>query len=130
MLDCCTLAAGHAMSALSGLTVLLVEDEPIVAMNAEDMLLDLGCSRVEVCYRVEPALEMIPAISFDAAVLDINLNGDRSFPIAEALRERSVPFAFATGFNDRETPFPGAPVIGKPYRMEELESALTQALTK
>lgn len=118
------------MSVLQGMTVLLVEDEPIVAMHAEDMLLELGSGTVEVCYRVDPAIAAIAGNRFDAAVLDINLNGERSFPVAAILAERSIPFIFATGFADRETPFPGAPVISKPYRAQELAVALSQAFDR
>ncbi len=121
---------GNGMSALQGMTLLLVEDEPIVAMRAEDMLLELGAATVELCYRVDPAIAAIGQQGFDAAVLDINLNGERSFPIAAILTERAIPFIFATGFADRETPFPGAPVIGKPYRTQELAQALGRALDR
>jgi DNA-binding response OmpR family regulator len=113
---------------LAGKRVLLVEDEPIVAMDVEDMLLELGCEVIGPCPRLSAALEAAHFQSIDVAVLDVNLNGEESYPVAQALRDRSIPFAFATGFGERKTPFPEAPTLTKPYGSQQLEAALVRAL--
>src|SRR4029078_2691283 len=85
-------------SAFAGLRVLVVEDEMIVAWVLEDMLADLGCAVIGPAARVKQALAMIDAEAVDAALLDVNLNGQKSYPVADALAARGVPFIFATGY--------------------------------
>lgn len=116
------------MKLIAGKRVLLVEDEPIVAMDVEDMLLELGFEVKGPYLRLSAALEAAATENIDLAVLDINLNGEESYPAAQALRDRSVPFIFATGYGQRETPFSGTPILAKPYRIQELEAALLKAL--
>ena len=82
--------------------VLLVEDEIFVVWLVEDMLADLGCAVVGPASSVNQALAMIDAEAIDAAVLDVNLNGQMSYPIADALAARGVPFVFSTGY-DKDT---------------------------
>ena len=86
-------------SELSGRRVLVVEDEVMVSWVLEDMLAELGCEVVGPAARVSQALAIVEAETFDLAVLDVNLNGQKSFPIADALVARSVPFVFSTGYN-------------------------------
>ena len=112
------------MRAFEDKTVLVVEDEPIVAMHTEDLLTDLGFKTVVVAGGVDRALKALAASCVDVAVLDVNLNGEKSFPIAEHLAQRSIPFLFATGYSDQETPFPDAIMINKPFNSEALESGL------
>jgi CheY-like chemotaxis protein len=118
------------MSALSGKRVLVVEDEPVVAMALEDMLVELGCVVLGPAYSLEQALQLIATEAIDAAVLDINLNGERSYPVADALNLGGVPYAFATGYApegiDRQSRSP--PVLEKPYRLHQLEHVLGQLL--
>jgi CheY-like chemotaxis protein len=83
----------------SGRRVLLVEDEPIVAWLLKDMLVDLGLMVVGPAASVNQALAMIDAESIDMAVLDVNLKGQMSYPIADALVARGVPFVFSTGYD-------------------------------
>lgn len=85
------------MSLLEGRRVLLVEDESLVAMLAEDMLLDLGCE-VVVAMRLDKAVDHVRTGNFDLAVLDVNLGDARSYPVADLLLERCTPFLFATGY--------------------------------
>ena len=68
----------------------------LVMMAIEDMLGDLGCTSITIAANVETALAFIAAIKFDLATLDVNLNGSPSYPIAEALNARHIPFAFST----------------------------------
>jgi len=76
---------------LSGRRILVVEDEMMVLMVTEDMLADLGCESVAVAATVEQALALIDAHGFDAAMLDVNLNGNKSYPVADLLVKRGVP---------------------------------------
>jgi CheY-like chemotaxis protein len=85
----------------SGRKVLLVEDEPIVAWLLQDMLVDLGLVVVGPAASVNQALAKIDAESIDMAVLDVNLKGQMSYPIADVLVARGVPFVFSTGYDSR-----------------------------
>jgi CheY-like chemotaxis protein len=108
------------------LRVLLVEDEGLVAMMLEDLIADLGCEIAGSLASVAAALAWIDAGgSADVALLDVNLSGESVFPVAEALRARGVPYAFATGYGDDHDPrFKDAPLLGKPIRQERLEALL------
>src|SRR5450759_3991479 len=86
-------------SPFSGRRVLMVEDEMIVAWLLEDTLTDLGCAVIGPAGNVNQALAMIEAEAIDVAVLDINLNGQMSYPIADALAARGVPLVFSTGYD-------------------------------
>jgi CheY-like chemotaxis protein len=121
--------SAHTVS-LAGRRILVVEDEALVAIALEDMLLELGCSVIGPALRLEPALELARTEQLDGAVLDINLGDDRSFPVAEILSGRAVPFLFATGYGGSglEPPFHQSPVLSKPYCLSALEEALRQLL--
>jgi CheY-like chemotaxis protein len=97
----------------------------------EDMLADLGCAVVGPASSVNQALAMIDAEAIDAAVLDVNLNGQMSYPIADALAARGVPFVFSTGY-DKDALLDGYrtfPVLQKPIQRSELSAALAKLLT-
>lgn len=117
-------------SGLSGRRILLVEDEIMVAWALEDMLDKLGCVVVGPAARVDQALELIGSADFDAAVLDVNLNGEESYPVADALTARGVPFLFSTGYNKgnlREAYRP-LPLLQKPYERSVLGDQLADLL--
>ena len=118
------------MSLLTGRRVLLVEDESLVAMLAEDMLTDLGCE-VVTAMRLEQAMAFAKAERFDLAVLDVNLGNARSYPVADVLFERCTPFLFATGYGRQglEPAYQAVPVLQKPYQSEPLEHLLIRLLT-
>ncbi len=119
------------MAALSGLSVLLVEDEYLIALDAEQMLRDLGAKNVEIVSTFESAKEYTQDGQFDIAVLDVNINGQLSFPIAEILKRRDIPVVFATGYALRDRPMPGfegGVCVGKPYTIEGLRKALALVL--
>ena len=78
--------------------ILVVEDEAMVSMLLEDMVLDCGCEIIGPVARFEEALALAQAAEFDVAVLDLNLNGTLSYPIAEIIRGRGIPVIFATGY--------------------------------
>jgi CheY-like chemotaxis protein len=108
------------------LRILIVEDEMLVAMNIEDMLLDLGHEVAGLASRLEPALALARESIFDAAMLDVNLAGEPSFPVADLLVERGIPFLFATGYGRAglEERFRAFPILQKPFRAAELQAAL------
>jgi CheY-like chemotaxis protein len=117
---------------LGGLRVLVVEDEMMVSMLIEDMLTDLGCTVVGPAARLDEAFDLARAADIDCAVLDVNLGGQPIFPLADLLRERGLPFAFATGYGDaglREVDH-GAPVLQKPFREGDLARVLGELRAK
>ena len=119
-------------SGLSGRRVLVVEDEVMVAWTLEDMLAELGCTVVGPAARVDQALAMIEAEAVDAVVLDVNLNGEKSYPVADALAARGVPFVFSTGYNKNNlhTGYLGFPMLQKPFERSQLGDALAKLLTR
>lgn len=115
------------MIAFEGLRVLVVEDEPVVAMCLEDILEGLGCVTIGPASRLAEGLALARAGGLDAAILDINLGGERSTAIAETLRGDSVPFAFASGYGAPPEGFAeNTPLIEKPYREADVVAALWQ----
>ena len=118
------------MSVLAGLRVLIVEDEPIVAMCLEDLLVDLGCVVVAVAATLTDGLSEAGCATLDAAILDINLGEATSYPIAALLAARSVPVVFATGYGRIDPPEAiTAEVIGKPYSTGDIVGALERAMS-
>jgi CheY-like chemotaxis protein len=111
---------------LAGKRVLVVEDEPVVAMCLEDVLEDLGLVLVGTAHDVASGMVLVEQPA-DVAVLDINLGEETSAPIAVALAARAVPIVFATGY-DRDAAPAHAEVIAKPYSSAQVEAALTRVL--
>lgn len=115
----------------AGRQILLVEDEALIAMQAEKALLDAGYAVIGPVTRIGDAPEVIANNVLDGAILDINLNGERSFAIADLLVSRHVPFMFCTGFTtasilpDR---FRHIAVIVKPFGATTLLARLKQTL--
>ena len=116
---------------LLGCRVLVVEDEVMVSWLLEDMLAELGCNVVGPAARVQQAIAVIYAEEIDLAVLDVNLNGEKSYPVAEALKERGVPFIFSSGYGKDTMPdhFRAVPMLQKPYGQATLVAALGQLLS-
>ena len=116
---------------LSGRRILVVEDEMMVAWLLEDMLVDLGYEPIGPAARVDQAMAMINAESIDAAVLDVNLNGQTSYAVADALTLRGVPFVFSTGYDKARLldSYRSFQVLQKPYQQAELCDALAKLLT-
>ena len=116
------------MSPIAGLKILIVEDEPIVAMMLEDMLDELGCELVGSAANVEDGLRLAEAGGFDLALLDVNLNGRRSDPIAQLLAQNATPFVYATGYGAAVVePGQGRLVLQKPYTLDQLSEVLGAA---
>jgi CheY-like chemotaxis protein len=115
---------------LQGRKVLVVEDEFLVASLLQDMLESAGCIVAGPIPRVPEALEAADCGDYDLAVLDINVGGDRIYPVADALSRRHVPFVFVTGYASGALPeqYAGRPRLCKPFRMAELLRALSGLL--
>lgn len=105
---------------------LVVEDEIMVAMYVEDLLTDLGYEVAGIATGLDEALPLAREAEFDFAVLDINLAGRLSFPIADELRRRGIPFLFASGYGSkvRSDSHPDAVRIQKPFVKRDLARAI------
>ena len=117
--------------AFAGRRVLIVEDESLVAMLLETILEDMGCAPVGPAATVDEGLRMISeGAAVDAALLDVNVAGKQVFPIAEALRERGVPFVFSTGYGEGGLPdeWRGQPTLQKPFTEAAVRDALMKAM--
>jgi len=114
-------------AALEGLRILVVEDEFLVASLIENMLESSGCLVSGPIPRLAEALEAVDHGTYDAAILDVNLGGDRIDPVAEALSQRNVPFAFVTGYGAGALPreYADRPRLCKPFKMADLLGMLT-----
>lgn len=109
---------------------LLVEDEGVIALMIESMLQDLGYQVVGPVPRLAKALEVAKTEQFDIAILDVNLNGTPSFPIADQMIARGIPFVFATGYGAPGIPnyLSAAAVLQKPFKTKQLAEAIKVAL--
>ncbi|MCW2369982.1 response regulator [Sphingobium sp. B11D3D] len=112
--------------------VLLVEDNPIIAMNTEALLEDLGITDVRVAANLAEALAFVNEVAFDFGLLDLKLGDEEdSLPVAARLADKGVPFAFATGAGDA---MDGAErqnavaILKKPYRLEDLRRVIEAQL--
>lgn len=114
---------------LRGKRVLVVEDEALIAVMVEDMLIDMGSEVVGPAATIATALELARTEELDAAVLDVNVRGERIDPVAEVLMARGIPVLFATGYGEVRLAS-GAPatVIDKPYTQDKLARGLAAAM--
>jgi DNA-binding response OmpR family regulator len=108
------------------LRILIVEDEMTIALLLEDMVTDLGHQPAALAMRLPQALELAETEDIDLAILDVNLDGRESFPVADILQRRGVPFLFATGYGSGgiEPPYRDRLVIQKPFSLEDLGRAI------
>lgn len=112
---------------LQGCRVLVVEDEYLLADDLSHALADVGVHVLGPVASVEDGLTLIGSeSSIDAAVLDVNLRGDMVFPVADELRSRGIPFAFATGYDEWALPerFVDAPRVEKPFKGYKVAAVL------
>lgn len=128
-----TETAAAERSDISKAAVLLVEDQMLIAMDAEMMLASAGIETVITASSSSDALAKLRNFAPDVAMLDINLGSDTSVPVAEELERRGIPFVFATGYNERNAMLPehllAVPVVRKPYDTATLVDALRTRLT-
>lgn len=114
---------------LRGLRVLIVEDEAMLAMLLEDILSDFGCEVVSTASRFEDAMDKASILPLDIALLDVNLGGTQSFPIARTLDSRKVPFVYATAYGAfMPDDAPPAPIVSKPFALSDLTHAMSVAV--
>lgn len=111
---------------LQGKKVLIVEDEALIAMLFEDMLSDFGCDVVGPAMNVRQAMEVARSAAIDVAVLDVNLNGESSFPVATLLETRGVPFVFSSGYGANGLPpeWQDRPTLPKPFTSDQVADVL------
>jgi CheY-like chemotaxis protein len=110
--------------------VLIVEDEPLILLELQHMLSELGWVVTHFASDIEKAIDIAQTEKFDIAILDVNVKGQTSFAVAEVLRNRNVPVVLATGYSTEiiVENYPGAIFLQKPYLKAELAEAITEAL--
>lgn len=111
-------------------SILIVEDEPLIAMMLEDFLESLGHNVVGTCESIEDAMSYIDSGGFDVAIVDVHLkNGEYIWPVADRLTDQGIPFVLATGGHIEPPParHADAPVLSKPYTIDAVEPALDAA---
>src|SRR5262245_31334341 len=113
------------MGTLTGASVLVLEDEYLIALDAEQILRELGVEQVEIASTLSEAEDRTRAGNFDVALLDVNVNGEMSFGLAKELRARGVPVVFTTGYELKGRGGAAAEVdtefcVSKPYTSERL----------
>lgn len=116
-------------AALQGRRILVVEDDYMIAQDVRDDLEKAGAIVIGPTPSVSGAMSLLEdEASVDAAVLDVNLGGERSFPVAEALKDKSIPFLFATGYNSADIPpeWRTATIVMKPLRIAAVEQLLSE----
>lgn len=113
----------------AGLRVLLVEDEFMVALLMETELAAHGCEIIGPIGRLDRALEIAQREAVDVAILDVNVNGNEVYPIAEALAARGIPFVFVSGYGRRglRVPWGDRPTLQKPFRIGDLVAVIEEA---
>jgi CheY-like chemotaxis protein len=118
---------------LRGRRIMVVEDEGLILLTIQDILEELGCEVVAAESRTDPAIAAVGAEAIDAALLDVNLGqGETSYPVADALAARGIPFAFLTGYDSgglREA-HRERPVLSKPVDERSLEAVLRALLAE
>ena len=124
------MADRRLLLALRGLSVLVVEDDLLLAEALCDLLKGCGCEVVGPVPRLSPGLALAAEVPLDGAFLDVNLAGEYSFPIARLLRKRRVPFLFVTAYVD-DSIFPpdlrDVPRLTKPYDAKAVADAAARA---
>ena len=112
-------------------SILIVEDEPLIAMMLEDFLEAMGHTIRGTCDTVSQALAEAERGGFDLAILDVNLKGESVWPVAAALRDRGTPFVLASGGHVEPPPveFMDAPMIEKPFTIDRVSPIIEAALT-
>jgi DNA-binding NtrC family response regulator len=117
---------------LRGKRILVVEDEPFIALELEEMVVELGGMLAGSVAQIEEALVLIDAGSVDAAVLDVNLGMQKVDPVADALAARGCPFVFTTGYG--RVGVPGAhhdrALVEKPFTRDDVAAALAAEIAR
>jgi CheY-like chemotaxis protein len=106
--------------------ILVLDDEPMISDLLELWLTELQCKAVGPAHSVQSALGLIDAMQLDGAIIDLSLRGEESYPVADALANRGIPFAFATGYSGAGVArqFPNALILSKPFSFEDVRAAV------
>jgi CheY-like chemotaxis protein len=112
--------------------ILLLDDEPLIAMMMEEWLTELDCETAGPAHTVRDALDLLDGAALDGAILDVTLVNEDCYPVAEALKGRGVPFAFATGHGPGgvDQRFRTALVLSKPFSFESVKGIIAKLLDK
>jgi CheY-like chemotaxis protein len=108
--------------------VLVLDDEPLIAMLLEDWLAELGHQPVGPAQTIQAALEFCGDGAVDAAILDLSISGQHSYEVADLLMAKAIPFAFATGHGAAalQPPYASAPILGKPFDFEQVKTIVAR----
>jgi CheY-like chemotaxis protein len=120
------------MRPFNGLSVLLLEDEYLIALDAEDILTSLGVKEIKIVNTLAGAAAAAQNGDVDLAILDLNINGELSLDVAQLFRQRGTPIVFASGYELRDRISAeleqGDVYLRKPYTSESLKEAVHTAL--
>ena len=118
------------MKSKSGLQVLVVEDEPLIRMLIEDMLIEIGYKIIKVVASIDNALNFLADNRPDFVILDVDLSGTRSYPVAALLRSYKIPFVFVSGYDAAilDAAYADVKILQKPFRIGDLDSAIEATL--
>jgi CheY-like chemotaxis protein len=110
--------------------ILVVEDEYLIRMLLEDMLADLGYDIAAAVGTIKEASELAANGDFDAAVLDVNLDGHEIYPVADILAKRGKPFVFVTGYGENSLiePYRDRAALQKPFKVEQIKTVLAKLI--
>ena len=116
---------------LKGRRILVVEDSPVVGPFTADLLGELGCEVVGPAPNMAAARELIENETYDAALVDVHIRGERAFGLCELLQQRGMPFVLTSGYADWNMPekWQNCPRLQKPYTLEQVEKALAGVLS-
>jgi len=108
------------------LRILLVEDEAMIALHMEDLVADLGHEVTASAMKLAEAVTLARQCDVDFAILDVNLAGEMSFPVADELTQRGVPYVFATGYGSAgiAPPYNQQTIMHKPVGLTSLRRAI------
>ena len=112
--------------------ILIVEDEILIAMDLEDMVVEMGGRAIASAHNIQTAIKMAETIEADAAILDVDVAGQLVFPVADILAARGIPFLFNTGHSAEDVlraRYASAPICRKPTLPRQLKKALLDLLT-
>lgn len=111
---------------------LVLEDEFLVAMLIEDMLRDAGYEAIDMVANLDDALSAAQANAYEVAILDVNVVGRPSYPVADVLRARDIPFLFSTGYGPAglHADYASVPALQKPFQQADFERVLNAVLRR
>ena len=123
--------AGQATDVLTGRRILIVEDDPFIALALEETLREHGLLIAGVARKLKQALNLIDSETIDLALLDVNIGEDKIDPVADILAARNCPFVFTTGYGRAGLPETHASrlIVEKPFYIDEVLTALRSELT-